>query len=166
MSEPQGEQRTIPVARYAFAVKEGATGEPRIVLDLKAAPDLEVLGDGRLGLELARPEIACARLLASRLNAAVRRVGDPPLDGPSPAPGAAARTQRAEYAVRATSGVAAGDQWVAAWPVEDGLAVLRGGSVGLLLQPEATGDDAAELAWDLEAAVAALTYCDPWSRSR
>jgi hypothetical protein len=35
---------------------------------------------------------------------------------------------------------------------------MRGGSLGFLLQPQATGDDAAELAADLNASVAALTY--------
>jgi hypothetical protein len=153
-------------------VKEGAAGEPRIVLDLRAAPDLEVLGDGRLGLELARPEIASvlvrlqiARVLAGRLNAKVRLVGYRSQDEserPLPSPGPGPRVQRAEYAFRASSGHEAGDQWVAAWPVEDGLPVLAGGSLGLLLQPEATADEAAELAWDLNASVAALTYWAPW----
>ena len=159
MSEPGIEQRNIPVARYAFVVKEGAAGEPRIVLDLKVAPDLAVLGDGRLGLELARPEMA--RELAGRLNARVRLVGygapdeserPPPSCGPEP------RMQRAEYAFRYAAGFEAGDQWVGVWPLEEGLPILAGGSLGLLLQPDATADEAAELAWDLNAAVAALTY--------
>jgi hypothetical protein len=42
--------------------------------------------------------------------------------------------------------------------VGDGLPILASGSLGLLLQLEATRDEAAELAWDLNAAVAALTY--------
>jgi hypothetical protein len=167
MSEPGVERHTIPVARYAFVVKEGAAGEPRIVLDLKAAPNLEVLGDGRLGFELVRPEIApvlvrlqIARELARRLNAAVRLVGYRPQDEserpPSRSPGPG--VQRAEYAFRAASGAELGDQWIAAWPVGDGLPILAGGSIGFLLQPGATADEAAELAWGLNAAVKTLAY--------
>jgi hypothetical protein len=119
-----------------------------------------VLGDGFLGLELARPKMAIARELAGRLNAMVRLVGSRPADEPPPSRDPMPCRQRAEYAFRAASGSLAGDQWVAAFPVEDGLPVLRGGSLGFLLHLDATGDDAAGLAWELDAAVAALTYWD------
>ncbi|HLQ22424.1 MAG TPA: hypothetical protein VK132_04420, partial [Gemmatimonadales bacterium] len=124
------DKRTIPRARYAFVVKEGAAGEPRIVLDLKAAPDLAVLGDGRLGLELARPEIA--RELASRLNAAVHLVGYERRPEPLSTPrGPMPRAQHARYRFRPCRGDDVGAQWVAALLLDEGLPILAGGYIGL-----------------------------------
>ena len=147
----------VPVGHLLIGVvvKEGAAGERRIVLDLKVAPDLAVLGDGRLGLETARPEVV--RVLAGRLNARVRLV-DYQRYPSHRRLGIRSPHAAGAYAFRASSGQEVGDQWVAARPVADGLPILRGGSLGLLLQPEATGDDAAELAADRNASVAALTY--------
>ena len=131
--------------RFVYAVGDAPVGGPAQA--------------GRPGLwavaNLPGPEVV--RVLAGRLNARVRLVhyqrypSHRRLGIRSPHAAGA-------YAFRASSGQEVGDQWVAARPVADGLPILRGGSLGLLLQPEATGDDAAELAADRNASVAALTY--------
>lgn len=156
MSEP--ELHNIPVARYAFTIKERAGGEPWILLD-PLDSELRVLADGLFGIDFARPERA--RELARRLDALVRLVGYERPDTPSPHQGPWPRGQRARYAFVPVRGCQAGDQWVEACPGPDGgLPVLAGGSISFLLEPSASADDAAELAWDLWDAGARLTYTD------